>query len=103
VIHSYTNPYNPYQLDPPTEGAIAFLHEAVKKFHVVIYSTRAKDQQGCDTISRWLGRHGAPADLQITDKKPIAIIFIDDRAWRFEGQFPTMDEIFAAATTWNKR
>lgn len=34
--------------------------------------------------------------------KPAALIYIDDRAWRFEGTFPTVQEVYQARP-WNKK
>jgi hypothetical protein len=39
--------------------------------------------------------------LRFPRMKPAALIYIDDRAWRFEGTFPTSDEIHRARP-WNK-
>ena len=102
VIHSYINPFNEFQLDPPTEGAIPWLHEMVEKFKVEVLTTRARTPQGTNTVERWLSRQGAPP-LPITCQKGMAIVYLDDRAIRFEGTFPTAEEIFDAALPWNRR
>lgn len=107
VIHSYINPYNDYQLDPPTEGAIKFLSEMTDIFSLEICSTRAKDQHGRDTIRRWLATNGLPQGkidgIVVTNLKGMAIVYIDDRAYRFEGIWPTAQELFDLAQTWYKR
>jgi hypothetical protein len=106
VLHSYINPFNEYQLDPPTDGAIQWLVEMTDKFNVEICSTRAKTDRGRQAIIRWLLRNGVFPEvlhkIHITCEKSMAIIYIDDRGWRFEGRFPTEQEIFAAAKTWNR-
>ncbi len=102
VIHSYINPFNEFQLDPPTEGAIEWLHDMIEAFNVEILTTRARSAHGATTIRRWMDRNGAP-NLPITSQKGMAIVYLDDRAMRFEGIFPTAKEIFAAAKTWNRK
>ncbi len=39
--------------------------------------------------------------LSFPKRKPPALVYIDDRAWRFEGVFPTADEVHRARP-WNK-
>lgn len=102
VIHSYINPFNAFQLDPPTEGAIEWLHKMAETFDIEVLTTRARTQQGSATVQRWLERHHAPF-CPITCQKGMAIVYLDDRAIRFEGTFPTEEEIFAAAQTWNRK
>ena len=40
--------------------------------------------------------------VTVTAEKPPALIYLDDRGWRFDGRFPSKDEIHAARP-WNKR
>lgn len=123
VLHSYTSPWvAPHVIpDPPVEGAIVWLRRMTGGFDVVIHSTRCKTWRGRRAIRRWLWRwetspvqealgygsfaewedSSALAQVQLSYKKVAALVYIDDRAWRFEGIFPTPDEIHAARP-WNK-
>lgn len=112
VIHSYTSGWNDdwasdpiAKLDPPVEGAIDWLMEMVRDFEVVIFTTRGADHVGANAVMDWLGHHGyrGPA-LEVTAHKPPALVYLDDRAIRFEGPgtFPTRQQIHDARP-WNKK
>lgn len=58
----------------------------ITKYQVVIFTTRAKTPEGVEAIKKWLKEHGFP-DLKITDKKGSASLYVDDRAYRFDGSF----------------
>lgn len=107
VLHSYTSPWEGAETihDEPVPGAIEWLHAMVRHFEVVIFTTRGKTSGGRDAVLRWLAKHGGQglaAMVSVTSDKPPALIYLDDRAIRFEGTFPTKDEIHAARP-WNKR
>lgn len=106
VIHSYVSPWVAPQVipDPPVDGAIEWLSAIQEHFDVVIFTTRGKTVDGSRAVHEWLSEHGLQdaEKLLVTDEKPAALIYIDDRGWRFEGRFPTKDEIHEARP-WNKR
>lgn len=114
VIHSYTSKWTTASEipDPPVEGAIEWLHEMVQKFEVIIFSTRAETFAGQYAIKAWLKKHAdgiwwpGPGylgieEVRITYKKEPAIVYIDDRGWRFEGKFPSAETILGLKP-WNK-
>lgn len=108
VIHSYSSPWvNPETIpDPPVTGAIEWLNGIVDDFTVVIFTTRGKTIEGRGAVRKWLEENGARGAIiasDITSDKPPALIYIDDRAYRFEGPgtFPTTQQIHAARP-WNK-
>ena len=117
VIHSYTTPWkNAHTIpDPPVDGAIDWLWKVIQSFDVVIFSTRCKSWRGRRAMRQWL-RHYAgnlwyPApdglvpleEIRFSREKPPALIYLDDRAVRFNGpgSFPTKDEIHRSRP-WNK-
>ena len=115
VIHQYNLPWiNAHTIpDPPVPGAIVWLQRMVQHFNVVIFSTRATTWRGRWAMRAWLkaqagnlfwesqGIRGLE-EIKFTAKKPIALIYIDDRGWRFNGSnFPTSQEIHDARP-WNK-
>jgi hypothetical protein len=106
VIHSYTSPWAGADVipDPPVPGAIEWLLEISKKFTVVLFTTRGETNAGQYAVRAWLDKHGWPSGRawpDVTNSKPHALVYIDDRAWRFEGRFPTAHEIHGMRP-WNK-
>lgn len=108
VLHLYASPWVDEHtvVDGPAPGAFAFLTEAVAHFRVHVFSTRSKTLAGVEAMIAWFTRHGLPpevlAQLHFPSMKPMAVLYIDDRAWRFEGGWPTVAEI-KAFRPWNKR
>jgi 5'(3')-deoxyribonucleotidase len=105
VLHSYTSPWVNAETipDPPVPGAIEWLREIAAKFAVVIFTTRGRTTEGQRAVRHWLHENGWDAGMNatVTAEKLAALVYIDDRAWRFEGRFPTAQEIHAARP-WNK-
>jgi len=62
---------------------------------VVILTTRAHSSAGASAVRAWLRDQGLVdwREITITDRKPPATLYVDDRAWRFGGIFPTAAEI----------
>jgi len=87
-------------LDPPLPGAIQFLEDCVKHgFAVVIFTTRPEK-----LVSEWLFEHATDVGIhiQITNSKPPAWLYIDDRCFLFTGTFPSMEEINNFKAWWQK-
>jgi hypothetical protein len=118
VLHSYSSPWVDAETipDPPVPGAIEWLAATMQDFEVVVFTTRGKTEAGRIAVSLWLINNGLQAELAkhrppgdeiqhitfaVTAEKPPALIYIDDRAWRFEGRFPSANEIHQARP-WNK-
>jgi len=116
VIHSFTSPWGkPWDIpDGPVLGSMTWLHSMLQHFDVYIFSTRARGWRGRWAIKRWFKRHGRefwPDEhgtrglnkLKITGTKPPCLIYLDDRAVRFEGPgtFPSRQEIHNARP-WHK-
>lgn len=115
VLHAYDSPWVNHHTIPdgPVPGAIEWLSEIARSFDVVIFTTRGKTWRGRMAVLKWLWKHGVSwpeaetwSDLpfKVTDRKPAALVYVDDRAWRFNGpeDFPTA-EMVHAARPWNKR
>jgi hypothetical protein len=107
VIHSYTTPWISATEIPdlPVPGAIDWLNKISKDFKVVIHTTRGETLSGQAAVRDWLTKHGYEladtTEVEVTALKPAALVYIDDRAWRFEGTFPSRHEIHMARP-WNK-
>lgn len=91
VLHSYVSGWtgvNP--TDPPVEGALDFVNWLVaNKFVITIFSTRANSAVGRKLIRDYLVRHGFPVERigTITSEKPNSDLYVDDRGFRFTGDF----------------
>lgn len=122
VIHSYTSGWKGAHVipDPPVPGAIEFLAhfcEDSVKANVVIFSSRAKTFRGRWAIRDWLRTYSGSywqenwqcqgiESIKVTAVKPAAVVYIDDRAQRFEGTFPELTrksiEALLNRKPWNK-
>lgn len=107
VLHSYTSKWVSAAVipDPPVPGAIEWLNAMAEKFEIVVHTTRARSADGREAVALYLIQHGlsdrAKRRIVVSYEKLPAIIYIDDRAWRFQGTFPTVTEI-QEARPWNK-
>jgi len=115
VIHRYDSPWiNAHTIpDLPVAGAMNWLSNMIQTFDIVIFSTRCKTWRGRLAVRRWLRDHSGNfyhesmghvgvEDIRLSFKKPPALIYLDDRAIRFQGIFPTKSEIIYMARPWNK-
>lgn len=115
VINSYSSGWTgPRSFpDPPVRGSIEWLHQMVQKFDVVILTTRARHFGAKWAIRKWLRKHSgylyyeAPGfmgieSVRITNKKIPALIYIDDRAWRFNGDGLPDAKTIHKLRPWNK-
>jgi hypothetical protein len=99
VIHAYSRGWqNGVIYDEPMPGAFDALRKLREEYNVYIFTTRQPDGETVegdlegpvvdgqhDAIRQWFCRHGGEdlANLPITNRKVIAVLYIDDRAVRF--------------------
>ena len=108
VIHSYSTPWVAAHIinDPPVPGAIEWLNEIGKKFKVVIFTTRGATEAGREAVRNYLEGYGLETNgkpIHVTHEKVAALIYVDDRGYRFDGtNFPTAEQIHKMLP-WNKR
>lgn len=95
VLHSYTTPWIDATTipDPPVPGAIDWLNAIGADYDIVIHTTRAASPGGADAVEAYLREHGCRCEVRATAIKPPALIYVDDRGWRFRGRFPTTGQI----------
>lgn len=119
VLHSYTSGWKGPTVipDPPVAGALEWLLEMVRddRFQIAIYSSRSKEPGGIAAMREWLRTYlsdyyrSSPGvgpyieqsvggdenwvieRLTFPTQKPAASMTIDDRAFHFQGTFPTVD------------
>lgn len=87
----------------PKAGA----HEAVNQFHdagwrIIIFTTRADAGHIREWVRgflnapiHYINHNPANADLDCGTSKPIADLYIDDRAWPLCGEWPGWDKVMA--------
>lgn len=119
VLHSYKSGWKGARNipGPPVPGAIPWLMSLIPcpdmigigdrgKFQVMIYSSRSRYWGGRGAMKKWLLKHKLPPEwldeIKFPTKKPPAFLTIDDRAWQFNGTFPTEDEM-SRFHPWNKK
>lgn len=88
VLHAYHSGWTgPIPTDPPVPGAAESV-AAIRAlgFRVVVFSCRALVREGRDGIQAWLEQHRIAVD-EITGVKPHAVLYVDDRAVRFDGSW----------------
>jgi len=114
VLHSYKSGWEGALTisDPPVEGAIDWLKRAVDSFEINVYSSRSHVAGGIDAMREWLRRWSMYENngieplwfekIQWPEHKPSAFLIIDDRAFCFEGRWPSMTELFEFRP-WYKR
>jgi hypothetical protein len=115
VIHQYTTKWTDAKTisDPPVPGAFAAIqHYRDHGFKVIIYSARLTPDDNTEgawqatmetkeAMREWFLGYGVPMDVinefvfWTSPGKPHALIYIDDRGYRFEGTFPTAAQVYA--------
>lgn len=104
VLHSYMSGWHGAANipDPPTPGAQEFMRALPELgFKPVVQSARAASDQGLDAIAGWMHKWGFPG-ATISHGKPFAAVYLDDRALRFTGTWPTLEEMLTASVPWNR-
>ena len=107
VLHQYVTPWVAADVipDPPVPGAIAALRRYSEYFKIAILSTRNYQEGAVEAMQGWLLRNGL--ERRVVDQilfpihKVPAIVYIDDRAYRFEGTWPLVG-VLKGLKPWNK-
>lgn len=122
TINSYISGWQGAEVvgDPPVDGAMKFIDDAMDWFTVAIYSSRSDQEGGIDAMKRYIHTHmkayigtmrddlgeqyanDVIAELKWPTSKPPAFLTIDDRALTFNGFWPDPEQL-RKFTPWNKR
>ncbi len=110
VIHSYTSGWKGASVisDPPIDGAFDAIRTYLQNgIRVSVFSTRNVEPGAVDAMLLWFHKYGMEDEhlnrLTFPTSKPsTASVFIADRAYLFEGTFPTV-EYLKEFKPWNKK
>ena len=123
VLHSYISGWQGIDViaDPPVDGAFNALYAYISAGHTLaIHSARSAENKGRSAIRDWIAEQDAHYCKAETEKlgephvgpvlnehirypkfKPQAKVYLDDRGYRFTGQFPNIQE--QDFRPWNKK
>jgi hypothetical protein len=82
TIHDSKNPPKGGRMGPPMKGAKEAVDNFKRQGHTIIIHTVWGTKEGAPTIAKWLEYFQIPYD-EITNIKPNADLFIDDKAVHF--------------------
>ena len=106
VINSFKSGWKgPEFTDEPVNGAFEAINILLNEgYKVIIYSTRAETVEGKNTIYNYLLGNGINIrEIEVTDKKPIALVYIDDRAIKFSGNWNEILDKIKKFKTWTEK
>jgi hypothetical protein len=104
VIHSYTSGWQGINvaIDEPVEGIRETLDRLINMgYHIVIYSSRCNDLDGIRCIENYCSYYSIPYH-EISNKKGIAYLTIDDRCICFNGKTKELIGQIKNFVVWNK-
>ncbi len=90
VLHAYSRGWEDGAIyDTSIEGSFEALQLLSKKFKVIVFTARNE----LLPVKKWLNDYYPTIDLEVTNRKPPAAYYIDDRAIRFDNWDATLDSI----------
>ena len=123
VLHSYVSGWQGAAVitDPPVEGALDALRGYLSvnvgvgmtevPLVVAVHSARSAQADGIQAMRSWIEANDEatrqPHHPPLVDQllfpfhKPAAKVYLDDRGIRFEGTFPTAEELIHKFQVWN--
>lgn len=91
VIHRYSKGwFDGTVYDEPVDGAKETIEGLIKQGYQIIISTARKD---LTPVSVWLKKYDFPAAITVTNTKPYAQVYIDDKALHFQDWNQTIKEL----------
>ncbi len=101
VLNTFDEWRGPEHFHPPREGAREFLAAlCAGGYRVVVLTVRWHEW-----VSKWLQEYGLAEFVdEVTDRKPPAHVYIDDRAICFRGDFAeTLEQVRTHRPFWEKQ
>lgn len=85
VIHKYSKGWQDGSIyDEPVEGIREVIDYLRQNYEVIIVSTRSRELSGKEAMIDWLDKNHIYVDGILAEKPP-AMIYIDDRGYKFDG------------------
>ena len=99
VLDEYNGKYNENNIPKIKKGAKEFVKELSNNYELILFTTRNSKQ-----ATKWLKENNIDEYFkEITNIKPPAYIYLDNRALKFDGNYnETLNEIKNYKTYWNK-
>jgi hypothetical protein len=88
VLHLYRSAWRGEAIipDPPIHGTAQAVARLREQYRVVVHSTRCRTPEGRAAVAAWLREHAIEVD-EVCEHKPPALVYVDDRAIRFRGDW----------------
>lgn len=95
VLHSYRSGWCGAEVipDPPIHGTKEAVARLREQYRIAVHSARCHTETGRKAVESWLEKHDIAVD-EVCEHKPPALVYVDDRAVRFRGNWDDLlDEI----------
>lgn len=93
VIHDFKHPIPHMRMGGPIEGAKEAMERlASMGYHLVIFTVWGGTEQGKKTIADWMTHYQVPYH-EITNIKPNADFYLDDKAIRFTSWSQALSDV----------
>ena len=102
VVHNFDKGYyDGTCYGDPIPGSLEAIKKLSKKYKIIIYTAKAKPSRplvngktGIELVKEWLEKYGVLECVEeVTAEKPRAILYVDDKAYRFDKWDNTLDFI----------
>lgn len=96
VLNKYSGWNGENDLSTPQSGVQYFLKKLNEKYGVIVFTVRDKDK-----VKEWLKKYELDRYvIHVTDIKPKAVAYIDDRAIKYNGNYGEVLEKLERFKTW---
>ena len=104
VIHRYSKGWQDGSIyDGPVDGIKEVIEQLREEgFEVVVYSTRCNSTEGIKDVKKWLKKHKIEVD-GVAHEKPIALMYVDDRAIPFNGNCEVLLKNIHGFKVWTEK